>query len=200
MVDVGEQRSRKMPIQCWGCQGNHKFKDCPHKNGKVRDVHNVQETKTIEDMGSRMPRIYASLDNKQVGYKSHMIEVEGMINNQPFTILIDSWVSHSYIDPRVVESLQLSRRKHEKYWLVKLATTTKRKVTNLVKSCHVDMNGLSTKAELNVLPLGSYNCLIGMDMLDQHHAILDYYDKAFTCLDEEGNKKIVQGIPRVVSI
>jgi predicted aspartyl protease len=143
----------------------------------------------MEDMGSRMPRIYAALDNKQVEFQSHMIEVEGMINNQPFTILIDSGASHSYIDPRVVESLHLSRSKHEKYWLVQLATGTKRKVTKLVKSCPVDMNGLSTKVELNILALGSYDCLIGMDWLDQHHAILDCRNKAFTFLDEEGNQK-----------
>ena len=72
----------------------------------------------MEDMGSRMPRIYATLNNKQAEYQSHMIEVEGMINNQLFTILIDSGASHSYIDPRVVESLHLSRSKHEKSWLV----------------------------------------------------------------------------------
>jgi hypothetical protein len=200
MADVGEQRPRQTPIQCWGCQGNHKYRDCPHKNGKVRTVHNVQQDETVEDMGSRMPRIYAALDNKQVEFQSHMIEIEGMINNQPFTILIDSGASHSYIDPRVVESLHLSRRKHEKSWLVQLAIGTKRKVTELVKSCPVDMKGLSTKAELNILPLGSYDCLIGMDWLDQHHAILDCHNKAFTFLDEEGNQKIVQGIPRAVTI
>jgi hypothetical protein len=32
-----------------------------------------------------------------------MIEVEGMINNRPFIILIDSEASHSYVDLRVVE-------------------------------------------------------------------------------------------------
>jgi hypothetical protein len=62
------------------------------------------------------------------------------------------------------------------------------------------MKGLSTKVELNVLPLGSYECLIGMDWLDQHHAILDCRNKAFTCLDEEGNQKKFQGISRVVAI
>jgi hypothetical protein len=200
MAEVGEQRPRQMPIQCWGCQGNHKYRDCPHKNGKVRVVHNVQQAETVEDMGSRIPRIYVALDNKQAEFQSHMIEVEGMINNHAFTILIDSGASHSYVDPRVVESLQLSRSKHEKSWLVQLATGTKRKVTELVKSCPVDMNGLSTKAELNILPLGSYDCLIGMDWLDQHHAILDCRNKAFTFLDEEGNQKTVQGIPRVVAI
>jgi hypothetical protein len=82
MVEVGEQRPRQMPIQCWGCQGNHKYKDCPHKNGKVRVVHNVQQVETVEDMGSRMPRIYASLDNKQAEYQSHIIEVEAGYRNQ----------------------------------------------------------------------------------------------------------------------
>jgi hypothetical protein len=166
----------------------------------VRSVHNVQGAETVEDMGSRMPRIYPSLDNKQVEYHSHMIEVEGIINKHAFTILIDLGDIHSYIDPRVVEIFQLSRRKHEKSWLVQLATRTKRKFTELVKSCPMDMNALSTMDELNILPLGSYNCLARMDWLDQHHAILEYCNKAFTCLDEEGNQKTIQGICRVVVI
>jgi hypothetical protein len=129
-----------------------------------------------------------------------MIEVEGIINNWTFIILINSGASHSYVDPRVVEILHLSIRKHERSWLVQLATGTKRKVTELVKSCLIDMNGLSTKDELNVLPLGSYDYLIGMDWLDQHHSLLDYHNNRFTCLDEEGNWKIVQGIPRAVAV
>jgi hypothetical protein len=65
-------------------------------------------------MGRYVPRIYAALDNKQVKYQPHMIEVEGMINNQTIAILIDSRDSHSYIDPKMVESLQFPRRKHGK--------------------------------------------------------------------------------------
>jgi hypothetical protein len=34
-----------------------------------------------------------------------MIEIEGMINNHEFTILIDLGASHNYIDPKVVEIL-----------------------------------------------------------------------------------------------
>jgi hypothetical protein len=128
MTEERPQRQRQAPIQCWGCQGNHKYRDCPHKNGKARTVHTVQQAETVEDMGSRMLRIYAALDNKQAEFQSHMIEVEGMINNQPLVILIDSGASHSYVDPRVVESMHLMRSKHEKSWLVQLATGTKRKV------------------------------------------------------------------------
>jgi hypothetical protein len=64
----------------------------------------------------------------------------------------------------------------------------------------MDVNGLNTRADLNILPLGSYDCLIGMDWLDQHHAILDYHNKEFTCLDEEGSLRKVQGIPKAVTI
>jgi hypothetical protein len=200
MAEVGGKRPRKMPIQCWGCQGDHKYRDCPHKNGNVRDVHNVQLEETVEDMGSRIPRIYAALDNKKAEFQSHMIEVEGMINNRAFTILIDLGASHSYIDPKMVESFHLPRNKHGKSWLVQLAIGAKRKVAKMVKSCLMDMNGLSTREDLNILPLGYYDCLIGMNWLDQHHAILDYRNKAFTCLDEEGNSRKVQGIPREMTI
>ena len=39
-----------------------------------------------------------------------------------------------------------------------------------------------------------------MDWLDQHHAILDCHNKAFTWLDEEGTLRKVQGIPRAITI
>jgi hypothetical protein len=120
-----------------------------------------------------------------------MIEVEGMIINQTIVILIDSGASHSYIDPKMVESSHFPRSKHGKSWLVQLATRAKRKVNEMVESCLMDMNGLNTKEDLNILPLGSNDCLIGMDWLDQHHALLECHNKAFTCLDEEGKLRRV---------
>jgi hypothetical protein len=64
----------------------------------------------------------------------------------------------------------------------------------------MDMNGLNTRVDLKIFPLGSYDCLIGIDWLDQHHAILECHNKAFTCLNEEGNLRIVQGISMAVTI
>jgi hypothetical protein len=94
------------------------FNDCPHRGEKGRTVHNVQQDEIVEDMGRNVPRIYASMDNKQAYYQSHMIEVEGMINNQTIVILIDLGASHSYIDPKMVESLHFPRIKYGKSWLV----------------------------------------------------------------------------------
>ena len=50
--------------------------------------------------------------------------------------------------------------------------------------------------KLNVLPLGSYDLLIGMDWLEQHRVILNCYDKTFTCLNNDEKPVSVKGIPR----
>jgi hypothetical protein len=72
-----------------------------------------------------VPRIYASLDNKQVDFQLHMIEVEGKINNQTIVILIDSRDSHIYLNPNMVERFHFLRINLGKYWLVQLATEDK---------------------------------------------------------------------------
>ena len=53
---------------------------------------------------------------------------------------------------------------------------------------------------LNVLPLGSYDVLIGMDWLESHQVNIDYYNKTFECIDEEGSLRVVKGIPKVISV
>jgi hypothetical protein len=74
---------------------------------------------------------------------------------------------------------------------VQLDTGTKRKINEMVKSGPMDMNGLSTRDDLNIIHLGSYDYLIDMDWLYQHHDSLYCYNKAFTCWNEEGNLMMV---------
>ena len=62
------------------------------------------------------------------------------------------------------------------------------------------MDGLATYADLNVLPLGSYDVLIGMDWLETHRANIDCYNTNFECLDDKGNLRVVKGFPEVISI
>jgi hypothetical protein len=80
----------------------------------VKTVHKIQEATTVKDMG----RIYASLDDRQGEYQSHMIKLEGKIINQLVAILIDSGESHCYIDPKIVDRLHLEKSKLGKASLV----------------------------------------------------------------------------------
>jgi hypothetical protein len=127
-----------------------------------------------------------------------VIEVEGTINSDPITILIDSGVILSYINDNIVKIFHLQRSNLKKSWLVQLATEAKRKINELAKDCPIDMNGLITRVDANIIPLGSHDFLIDMDWLEKHHVVLDCYNKTITCLDEEGHQGKIQGIPRVV--
>ena len=99
-----------------------------------------------------------------------------------------------------MEICAFKKVKHSKSWLVQLATRTKRKVIEVVEKFPLVINGLATCVDLNVLSLGSYDVLIGMDWLEAHRVKLDCYNKDFECLDEEGNSRMVKGIPKVISV
>ena len=73
---------------------------------------------TVGELARSMPRINAALENQQVEYQTSMVEVEGMINQTPVTILIDPGASLSYIAPQIVEKCKLSVDKFENSWLV----------------------------------------------------------------------------------
>jgi hypothetical protein len=102
MTDPLGKTPRKKPIKCWGCEGDHMYKYFPHRGDKMRTLHSIKKKDIVEDVGKIMPRIYAALENRRVDYHSHMIKVEGKIDNQPIVILVDYGTSHSYIDPKLV--------------------------------------------------------------------------------------------------
>ena len=102
-----------------------------------------------------------------------MVEVEGKINQIPISILINPGDSLSYISPNLVEKCKFSVENFARSWLVQLATSAKRKVIIFVKNCAVTMDQFETSVKLNVLPLGSYDILIGMDWLEQQRVVLN---------------------------
>ena len=58
----------------------------------------------------------------------------------------------------------------------------------------MEVNGLVTKVILNILLLGSYKMLIGMDWLELHIAKVDCYDKIVESIDDKGQSKVIKGI------
>ena len=62
------------------------------------------------------------------------------------------------------------------------------------------MDQFETFVKLNVLPLGSYDILIGMDQLEQHRLVLNFFDKTFTCINNDGKSISVKGIPKKTAI
>ena len=54
-----------------------------------------------------------------------MVEIEGNILNTSISMLIDPGALHSYVSPKIVDVCKLGKVKHDKPWLVQLATGMK---------------------------------------------------------------------------
>ena len=167
---------------------------------KSQTINNLQEASTVNDIAGNIPRINANPDDCQLGNQSSMVKIEGTILQILVSILIEPGSSLTYISPTVVENCKLIKEIHKKSSLVQLATSTKRKVTYLLRRCMLDMNGMITITYLNIILLGSYEVLIGMDWLESHKGVINCLDKTFMCVDDEGEDCIVRGIPRPITI
>jgi hypothetical protein len=99
------------------------------------------------------------------------VEVEGKIHDNPISILIDPGSSLIYVTLGLVELNKIKKVKNAKSWLVQLAIGAKRKVIDFILECELIIDGQSTKLDLNILPLGSYDLIIGMEWSDKHKVI-----------------------------
>jgi hypothetical protein len=147
-----------------------------------------------------MPHIYAALDNNQDDHQSSVVEMEGMIASRLVYILIDLGSNLSCVAPWTVDKCKLQLVRHVKPWLVQLATITKIKVAEVIPACQFIMDGFPTQATLNILPLGYYDMLFGMDRLATYKTRLDCYHKNLECENEEGRKITLQWIQRPFSV
>eukprot|EP00253_Pinus_taeda_P021744 PITA_21744 len=187
------------PVQCWGCGGPHYIKNCPQRKG-TEQLSQIHEASTVGEVGRSVPRINAALEDCQVEYQPTMVEFEGNISDLTVSVLIDPGATLSYVNPKVVERCNLKSFKFKNPWLVQLATGAKRRVIAKIKDCSFTIAGQPITADLNVLPLGSYDILIGMDWLEKHWSLVDCKTKIIYFRDHLGNRKEMQGIKRPVQV
>jgi hypothetical protein len=176
------------------------LRDFPHRQHDSNKFYHVHEATIVNDIVRSMPRIYEAIENQQANHQASMVELEGIITKKLISILIDPVSNLSYISPQVVEACSLQIKKHARSWLVQLSTRTKRKVSKVIESCPIEMNGLQTQEALNILPLGFYDLLLGMDWLASHKETLNCYEKVLECEDNMGNEIILQGIRKPISV
>ena len=81
-----------------------------------------------------------------------------------------------------------------------MATRIKRKVSEMVEKSLSEMDGLFTRENMDIFPLGSYDPVIGMDWLEAYKIKLDCYNKNSECIDEEGNPRNLRGNPKIVYV
>jgi hypothetical protein len=187
--------SPREPLKCWECGEPHLRRNSPRLNFAAKTmVHNLQEASTVGDVGRISHKINEKMDGRQADHQSTVMEVEGKVNNNLVSVLIDPGATLSYVTHGVVYSDKLKKIKHEKSWLVQVEIGTKIKVYDFISDCELSLGSQNTNINLNILPLGSYDIIIGMDWLERHKAVLDCYEKSLNYKNENDIIKTVQGM------
>eukprot|EP00253_Pinus_taeda_P017798 PITA_17798 len=198
-VGLESEGVTRPPVQCWGCGGPHYVKNCPQRKG-TDQISQIHEASTVGDVARSIPRINAALEDRQAEYQPSMVEFEGNISNLSLAILIDPGATLSYVSPKIVEQCKLQSEKFRNPWLVQLSTGAKRRVLAKINKCPLTIAGQPIVADLNILPLGSYDVLIGMDWLEKHWSLVNCKTKTIYCKDDHGEQQELQGIKHPVQI
>jgi hypothetical protein len=90
-------------LKFWGFGEEHLMRDFPHRKQNNRIIYNIQEATIVNDVARSIPQIYATLDNRQDDHQASMVDMEGMISNQPVSILIDHGSNMCYVSPQTVK-------------------------------------------------------------------------------------------------
>eukprot|EP00253_Pinus_taeda_P031533 PITA_31533 len=102
--------------------------------------------------------------------------------------------------PRINAALEDRQAEYQPTMVKFEATRAKRRVTAKINDCSFTIADQPITADLNIIPLGSYDILIGKDWLEKHSSIVDCKTKIIYYRDQQGNNKEMQGIKRPVQV
>ena len=91
----------------------------------LKSLHHLEEVDAMGDVGRATPHIYTTLEDQQESYQEEIVRMKGKISMHPLSIMIDPESTHSYVTLKFVEGYGINKKRHDKPWLVQLATGTK---------------------------------------------------------------------------
>ena len=124
------------------------------------------------------------------------MEVLGKLYGKNISILIDIGATEIFINPKILSRFPKRTGYMGKPWTVEYANQTKARVEQCLFEAELELPRWSTKVNLYVAPLGSYDVILGINWLWQHKAKVDCFTKQVECIDDHNKPVIIQGIRR----
>lgn len=137
-------------LKGFGCGGQgHKSYQCPKRKNQTKGVVNHLGLKEIVGNVVR-GRIYTLVNNQSVECQYSLIHAKGIISTLPFTILIDTRSTHSFISLEMLAKFNLSIKKLEDPQRVKMENGANMWINQVVDGCIIDLeDGIVEYAFMN---------------------------------------------------
>ena len=186
-------RSGHTETDCWRKQGRclicgdsqHKVPDCPRRNTSTPARQAMVTTPKAASSGAsgsgaKMKGRVFSLDGSDAPESTDVVEGTLSISDFSCKILFDPGATHSFISGKFAKLLDACV--DELDCPVEVCTPLGASLTTYqyLKDCPISFSGKLLSANLIILPIESYDVILGMDWLSENYAQMDCRTKIVT--------------------
>ncbi|GJR73068.1 reverse transcriptase domain-containing protein, partial [Tanacetum coccineum] len=152
-------------------QGHYRS-DCP----KLKDQNYGNKAGNKNRIGEARGKAYV-LGGGDVNPDSNVAKGTFLLNNHYAFVLFDSGVDQSFVSTTFSNLLDVTPDTLDVSYAVELADERISKTNTVLRGCTLGLLGHLFNIDLMPVELGSFDVIIGMDWLANHHAVIVYDEK-----------------------
>ncbi|KAI3821000.1 hypothetical protein L1987_08556 [Smallanthus sonchifolius] len=118
-----------------------------------------------------------NINANQVQVNNDVVTGTFLVNNQYASILFDTSADRSFMSHKFEPLLAKTRTKLEKTFTVEVADGNPITIDSIIRDCSLELNEHTFPVNLIPMQLGSFDIIVGMDWLSNHHAEVICFEK-----------------------
>ncbi|GJW30202.1 putative reverse transcriptase domain-containing protein [Tanacetum coccineum] len=158
---------------CFECgRQGHYMSDCP----KLKDQNHGNKDGNKNVVGEARGKAYV-LGGGDVNADSNVVKGTFLLNNHYASMIFDSGADRSFVSPTFSTLLDITPDTLDISFVVELADGRIFETNTILKSCTLGLLGHPFNIDLMPVELSSFDVIIDMDWLANHHAVIVYDEK-----------------------
>ncbi|GJU72788.1 putative reverse transcriptase domain-containing protein [Tanacetum coccineum] len=160
-------------VTCFECGRQRHYKsDCP----KLKDQNHGNKVGNKNGVGEARGKAYV-LGGGDANPDSNVVKGTFLLNNHYAFIIFDSGADRSFVSTTFSTLLDITPDTLDVSYAVELADGRIFETNTMLRGCTLGLLGHPFNIDLMPIELGSFDAIIGMDWLANHHAVIVYDEK-----------------------
>ncbi|GKA18449.1 putative reverse transcriptase domain-containing protein [Tanacetum coccineum] len=153
---------------CFECGRQGHFKsDCP----KLKDQNHGNKAGNKNGVGEARGKAYV-MGEGEANPNSNVVKCTFLLNNHYASMIFDSGADRSFLSTTFSTLLDITPDTLDISYAVELADERISKTNTILRGCTLGLLGHPFNIDLMPVELGSFDVIIGMDWLANHHAVI----------------------------